>query len=117
MSHLTPPPPVSAAPGRTISPGSGGRRQNTTVHDKLESLKAWSISTYKCSRQLIAERLGRSTPTVDAGEWALAAARAVTVTAGRDSVIISNSWTVVMERLQAGALRMLARHWRDRMFM
>ncbi|KAF0309329.1 Arfaptin-1 [Amphibalanus amphitrite] len=58
--------PEVAAPGRTISPGSSVRRHSTTVYDKLESLKAWSISTYKCSRQLIAERLGRSTRTVDA---------------------------------------------------
>ncbi|XP_043233969.1 arfaptin-2-like [Amphibalanus amphitrite] len=58
--------PEVAAPGRTISPGSSVRRHSATVYDKLESLKAWSISTYKCSRQLIAERLGRSTRTVDA---------------------------------------------------
>ena len=33
---------------------------------KLDSLKAWSINTYKCTRQLISEKLGRSTRTVDA---------------------------------------------------
>lgn len=37
-----------------------------TVQDRLDSLKAWSISTYKYSRQLISEKLGKSSRTVDA---------------------------------------------------
>nr|CAG4644181.1 EOG090X0AQE [Lepidurus arcticus] len=32
---------------------------------KLESIKKWSISTYKCTKQIISERLGKSTRTVD----------------------------------------------------
>ena len=32
---------------------------------KLESLKNWSISTYKCTKQLISEKLGKSTRTTD----------------------------------------------------
>lgn len=32
---------------------------------KLETLKAWSINTYKCTRQYIAERLGKGSKTVD----------------------------------------------------
>lgn len=32
---------------------------------KLESLKTWSLSTYKCTRQAITERLGKATRTVD----------------------------------------------------
>lgn len=32
---------------------------------KIDSLKNWSISTYKCTRQLMLEKLGKSTRTVD----------------------------------------------------
>lgn len=32
---------------------------------KIDSLKNWSISTYKCTRQLMMERLGKSSRTVD----------------------------------------------------
>lgn len=37
-----------------------------TAASKLDSLKAWSINTYKCTRQIISEKLGRSSRTVDA---------------------------------------------------
>ncbi|CAG0879173.1 unnamed protein product [Darwinula stevensoni] len=33
---------------------------------KIESLKKWSVSTYKCTRQIISEKLGKSSRTVDA---------------------------------------------------
>jgi len=33
---------------------------------KLDSLRAWSFNTYKFTRQLLSERLGRGTRTVDA---------------------------------------------------
>lgn len=32
---------------------------------KIDSLKQWSISTYKCTRQILSERLGKGTRTVD----------------------------------------------------
>ncbi|XP_066983976.1 arfaptin-2 isoform X3 [Macrobrachium rosenbergii] len=32
---------------------------------KMESIKTWSISTYKCTKQLISEKLGKSSRTVD----------------------------------------------------
>lgn len=32
---------------------------------KIEHLKNWSISTYKCTKQFISEKLGKSTRTVD----------------------------------------------------
>ena len=41
---------------------------NPTVQAKIESIKAWGISTYKYSRQLISEKLGKSSRTVDLGE-------------------------------------------------
>lgn len=34
---------------------------------KIENLKNWSISTYKCTKQLMFEKLGKSSRTVDAG--------------------------------------------------
>ena len=37
----------------------------TTPSTKLESIKSWTISTYKCSRQTIFEKLGKSSKTVD----------------------------------------------------
>ncbi|XP_062902560.1 arfaptin-1-like isoform X1 [Mobula hypostoma] len=33
--------------------------------EKLEQMKKWSISTYKCTRQVLSERLGRGSKTVD----------------------------------------------------
>ena len=42
------------------SPTSG-----PNVNNKLESIKAWSVNTYKCTRQLISERFGRGSKTVD----------------------------------------------------
>lgn len=32
---------------------------------KIDSIRNWSISTYKCTRQMMLERLGKSTRTVD----------------------------------------------------
>ena len=32
---------------------------------KLDSIRAWSINTYKCTRQMISERLGKGSKTVD----------------------------------------------------
>ncbi|KAK2188572.1 hypothetical protein NP493_128g03038 [Ridgeia piscesae] len=52
------------------SPGASLRVTPTSptggASSKLDSLKAWSINTYKCTRQLISEKLGRSTRTIDA---------------------------------------------------
>ena len=33
--------------------------------NKLESIKNWTISTYKCSRQALFEKLGKTSRTVD----------------------------------------------------
>ena len=35
-------------------------------HTRLQSLRSWTISTYKCSRQALYERLGKTQRTVDA---------------------------------------------------
>lgn len=34
------------------------------THSKLESIKDWSVSTFKCTKQLINERFGRGSKTV-----------------------------------------------------
>jgi len=49
--------PTSNIPLNTPSPGSKG--------NKLESIKNWTISTYKCSRQSLYEKLGKTNRTVD----------------------------------------------------
>jgi len=49
--------------------GGSGPTVTTTpspsVNNKLQSIKNWTISTYKCSRQSIYERLGKTHKTVD----------------------------------------------------
>ncbi|XP_042207716.1 arfaptin-2-like isoform X3 [Homarus americanus] len=37
-----------------------------TGSSKMETIKSWSISTYKCTKQLLSEKLGKSSRTVDA---------------------------------------------------
>lgn len=39
-----------------------------TAQSKIESIKNWSISTYKCTRQLMYEKLGKTSRTVDSGK-------------------------------------------------
>ena len=34
-------------------------------NNKLENIKRWTISTYKCSRQSLYEKLGKTSRTVD----------------------------------------------------
>lgn len=58
----------------TTSPGSAslnGSASSSTSEflkngaSKIDSLKHWSISTYKCTRQIMLEKLGKTTRTVD----------------------------------------------------
>lgn len=44
---------------------SSGPLVHSQGNPKLETLKKWSISTYKCTRQYLSERLGKGTKTVD----------------------------------------------------
>ncbi|XP_055374428.1 arfaptin-2 [Condylostylus longicornis] len=39
--------------------------KNYSTTSKIDSLKNWSISTYKCTRQLMLEKLGKSQRTID----------------------------------------------------
>lgn len=34
---------------------------------RMDTLKNWSISTYKCTKQLMYEKLGKSSRTIDTG--------------------------------------------------
>jgi hypothetical protein len=43
------------------SPGGSSIQLNT----KLENIKEWSINTFKCTKQLISEKLGKGSRTVD----------------------------------------------------
>lgn len=45
--------------------GSSGPLVHPVNNPKLETIKKWSISTYKCTRQYLSERLGKGTKTVD----------------------------------------------------
>lgn len=59
----------------TVSPNTpiqnGDTQTMRTTQSKIESLKNWSISTYKCTKQLMYERLGKTSRTVDFGEFCL----------------------------------------------
>ncbi|XP_059488589.1 arfaptin-2 isoform X2 [Neocloeon triangulifer] len=47
----------------TGAPKNGDLFRNSA--SKMETVKNWGISTYKCTRQLVLEKLGKSTRTVD----------------------------------------------------
>lgn len=47
------------------SAGSSGSKFPLT---KIETLKSWGVSTYKCTRQLMFEKLGKTSRTVDKGQ-------------------------------------------------
>ncbi|XP_038055749.1 arfaptin-2-like isoform X4 [Patiria miniata] len=55
------------AVANTPVPGQTTDQVSTSViaKAKLDSLKSWSISTYKCTRQLVQEKLGKASRTVD----------------------------------------------------
>ncbi|UYV64125.1 ARFIP1 [Cordylochernes scorpioides] len=46
--------------------GSGEPQVSKPSHSKIDSLKQWSISAYKCTRQILQEKLGKGSRTVDA---------------------------------------------------
>lgn len=64
------PPPSYHDPQTTgMNPQGQHSMSGPIVHasggQKLETLKKWSISTYKCTRQYLSERLGKGSKTVD----------------------------------------------------
>ncbi|XP_053934900.1 arfaptin-2 isoform X2 [Cuculus canorus] len=56
-SGLLPPHPGSGAAGEEIVRGIAG--------EKFDIVKKWGINTYKCTKQLLSERFGRGSRTVD----------------------------------------------------
>lgn len=51
------------------SPGSPSQNGDSKLvkapQSKIDTIKQWSISTYKCTRQIISERLGKTSRTID----------------------------------------------------
>ncbi|KAA3675944.1 arfaptin [Paragonimus westermani] len=39
--------------------------ERSNIHKRLESIKLWSLNTLKCTKQVIEEKLGTTTPTCD----------------------------------------------------
>ncbi|XP_076051981.1 arfaptin-2-like isoform X8 [Oratosquilla oratoria] len=59
---------TATSPVPLTSPGSGSENGSAVVRppqSKMDTIKTWSIATYKCTRQLISEKLGKSSRTVD----------------------------------------------------
>lgn len=48
---------------------NGDTQTMRSTHSKIESIKNWSISTYKCTKQLMYEKLGKTSRTVDSGKY------------------------------------------------
>ncbi|KAF2347297.1 hypothetical protein FHG87_021948 [Trinorchestia longiramus] len=65
------PPSSSSTPASTLqrSNSTMSSTSTTTTSSKMENIRSWSISTYKCTKQLLAEKLGKSSRTVDTGQW------------------------------------------------
>lgn len=60
-------PSIPAAAGASSQNGDSNARLLRSPQSKIESLKNWSISSYKCTKQLLFEKLGKTSRTVDTG--------------------------------------------------
>ncbi|XP_017779515.1 PREDICTED: arfaptin-2 [Nicrophorus vespilloides] len=61
--------PASTSSPAILMPSSPTQNDDTTIYknnSRIENIKNWSISTYKCTKQLMFEKLGKSSRTVDA---------------------------------------------------
>lgn len=60
---------ISLAPTTPMSPSSPQNGLDASLFrtgaSKIDTIKNWSISTYKCTRQIMLEKLGKSQRTVD----------------------------------------------------
>lgn len=69
MSRSLTMPPASRPPPIQTAKFNGDFVPKPTMtqvaHSKLEHIKAWSVNTYKCTKQLLSEKLGKSSRTVD----------------------------------------------------
>lgn len=61
------PPATTTVPLTTPSPvqNGGDSRVTKSGQSKIDYLRQWSVSTYKCTRQMLSEKLGKGTRTVD----------------------------------------------------
>lgn len=59
---------ILAPRGYTPSPQNGEIPHPKFSASKIDVIKNWSVSTYKCTKQLINEKLGKSSKTVDIGK-------------------------------------------------
>ncbi|XP_032522406.1 arfaptin-2 isoform X2 [Danaus plexippus] len=57
--------PPAYAPPDVSQNGAGSSTLLRAGSTKIESIKNWSVSTYKCTKQLLYEKLGKSSRTVD----------------------------------------------------
>ncbi|TGZ65487.1 hypothetical protein CRM22_005848 [Opisthorchis felineus] len=47
------------------SPPQAGHNERPHLYRKLDSIKNWSVNTFKCTKQIIEEKIGAATPTCD----------------------------------------------------
>lgn len=57
--------PITDDVPQSCVPGVASDESRAVTVAKIENIKNWSISTYKCTKQLISEKLGKSSRTVD----------------------------------------------------
>lgn len=61
---------LSTSSPAILTPSPPNQQDDPTVlktSSRIENLKNWSISTYKCTKQIMFEKLGKSSRTVDTG--------------------------------------------------
>lgn len=58
----------TAPPDVSQNGAAGSSTLLRTGSTKLETLRNWGVSTYKCTKQILYEKLGKSSRTVDTGE-------------------------------------------------
>ncbi|KAM9836531.1 arfaptin-1-like isoform 2-T6 [Aulostomus maculatus] len=56
---------LSVTPQKPMSGSMVIHGNNNPASEKLERVRKWSINTYKCTRQVLSEKLGRGSRTVD----------------------------------------------------
>ncbi|KAJ0172424.1 hypothetical protein K1T71_012397 [Dendrolimus kikuchii] len=64
-SRSMPFPPAYAPPDVSQNGAAGSSTLLRAGSSKLESIKNWGVSTYKCTKQILYEKLGKSSRTVD----------------------------------------------------
>lgn len=63
---------LSTSSPAILTPSPPNPQEDPTVlktSSRIENLKNWSISTYKCTKQIMFEKLGKSSRTVDNGSY------------------------------------------------